>query len=369
MSLRKTPASRRIIHVANFSYKPTKVFLHATANKLTNGWTRAGHHVINFSDRDIARWHSPLGIKSLGRAAANRLLIKLCRDIQPDVVAFGHADIITAETIAAIRAAHPQIKMLQWNFDWWVPVQDALPDDPTARGNRERILSKRSVLDATFMTTAGPGLEEIATPQHIAAYMPNPVDHSLERSRNFEQTDLPYDVFFASNAADDRRHHGGAWQPMQELCSHIQAGVPDIRCLFPGINGAKKVFGPAYEAALSAARIGLNISRRNDAYLYSSDRISHLIGNGLLVCMDEATGFRDIFADDEICFYKREDDLIAALQRFKADDSLRRRIAEKGWRRYSELFNSQVIGQYMLDVLFGEHDPARYVWPTVAATR
>lgn len=360
-----TPRSpRRIIHVANFGFKPTKVYLHHTAAKLSNGWTRAGHHVINFSDRDIARWRSPFGYKPLGKLAVNRLLQKLCRDVQPDVVAFGHADTITAETIAAIRSAHPHVKMLQWNFDWWVPSNHALSDDPTVNGNKERILSKRDVLDATFLTTAGAPLQEIATPSHIAGFMPNPVDPSLERGRNFERTDLPYDLFFASNSADDRRHHCGEWRPMNEFCKDIQASILGLRCAFFGVNGAAPVFGPAYEKAIQLCRIGLNISRRNDAYLYSSDRLAHLIGNGLVVCMDAATGYRDIFGDDEISFYSSESELIENLYRFKRDDALRRQVAERGWKRYFDLFDSAIIGQYMLDAVFGDHDPSRYPWPT-----
>lgn len=177
----------RIIHVANFGFKASKVYLHGTATKLSNGWVRAGHHVINFSDRDIARWRSPFGYKPKGRAEANRLLVKLCKDTSPDVIAFGHADIIEQDTLCKIRESHPAVRLLQWNVDWWVPLAHALEKDRTAANNRQRILSKRDFLDATFISTAGAALQEIDTQNHIAAFLPNPIDPSLERSRNFEK--------------------------------------------------------------------------------------------------------------------------------------------------------------------------------------
>ncbi|MBI1214314.1 MAG: glycosyltransferase [Alphaproteobacteria bacterium] len=358
---------RRIIHVANFGFKPVKVYLHNTAAKLSNGWIRAGHHVVNFSDRDIARWNGPFGYRKWGRAKANRLLAEMCENLRPDVLVFGHADTIDPETIAAIRAKMPGLKALQWNVDWIVPADHALGNDPTSVDNKNRVLKKRDVLDATFMTTAGPALATLSTKDHIAAFMPNPVDASIETGRAFEHEHLPYDVFFASNSEDDRRYHCGQWRAMGAFCDDMEARLDNMRFFLPGIRAATpKVFGPAYQTALTQCAIGLNISRRNDAYLYSSDRLAHLAGNGLAVCIDKASGYSDIFSDDEMVFYETEDALFAHLSRLKRDDVARRRIAAAGWKKYHELFNSTMIAQYMLDVVHGTHDPATYSWPTIA---
>lgn len=358
--------SYRIIHVSNFGFKPRKVYLHSTAAKLSNGWTRAGHHVINFSDRDLVRWRSPMGIKAIGRAAVNHMLLKLCRDMKPDIVAFGHADTITPETIAAIRDWLPGVRMMQWNMDWCAPPEPApdhaLPGDSSADDNLQRILSKRDVLDATFLTSAGAVLSTIATQNHIAAFMPNPVDRSIETGRNFERATLPNHIFFASNAEDDRRFHCGRWRPMGEFCRTIETRIPAAQCAFYGLNGKPKVFGPDYERALHNSRIGLNISRRNDIYLYSSDRLAHMIGNGMTVCIDRATGYDDLFSDDEMVFYTSEDSLIEKLQRLCADDAERQQIGRAGWCRYYTMFDCAVIAQYIVDILNGNADRAAYPW-------
>jgi len=144
----------------------------------------------------------------------------------------------------------------------------------------------------------------------------------------------------------------------------MQKALPDVSFLTPGINGVPKAFGPAYQDAICQCRIGLNISRRNDAYLYSSDRLAHIAENGLAVCIDRATGYEDIFTKDEMVFYSSEEELFSRLAALKRDDAERKRIAKNGWKRYSELFDSRIIAQYMLDVVYGEHDAKKYVWPT-----
>ena len=227
-----------------------------------------------------------------------------------------------------------------------------MENDPTSDNNKKRLINKSALLDATFITTGGNAIPEIPT-----FFMPNPVDISIEQHHNFKAHDLPFDVFFASNSNDDKRHHCGQWQEMGEFCSNMATALPEMDLLLPGINGAPKVFGPDYQEAMGQCRIGLNISRRNDIYLYSSDRLAHMIGNGLVVCIDRASGYNDIFSDEEMIFYSSEDELFKKLRQLKNNDDKRRLIAERGWKRYTTLFNSTEVSKYMLDVLFGRTSP------------
>ena len=282
------------------------------------------------------------------------------RHFRPDVIALGHADVIRPETIAAMREDNPSVKVLQWNFDPLFAGDDASSDD-----NRRRILAKIEVVDATFVTTAGEVPREFAGARRIAGFMPNPVDLAIERGRNFEKTDLPRDVFFAAGFGDDKRFHCGMWRHVDTFCRDIQAALPEAVFSFHGVLGRAHVWGTAYEDALLSCRMGLNMSRRNDIPLYSSDRISHLAGNGLVVLIDRATRYGTLFGEDEFAFYSSEAELFETIARLKRDDAKRRAMAEAGWRRYHALFDSRIVGQYMLDALYGEHDPAKYEWPTL----
>ena len=145
----------RILHVGNFGSRAKGAFLHSVAPKLSRGLIRNGHAVVDFADRDAARAGNILGARKLGLAAANRALSRLARDIRPDLLLLGHADTITAATIAALRQAMPAMRVLQWNVD---PLFE--PD------NIARLRAKLEVVDATLVSTAGEALSPLKAAGH-----------------------------------------------------------------------------------------------------------------------------------------------------------------------------------------------------------
>lgn len=345
---------KRIIHVGNFSWKPKGAFQHGVALKLSNGLVRNGHHVINFSDRDVARTAGLTGHRKFGVGRANKLLHQLCRDVEPDAVFFGHADVIRPDTIRQIREDLPGVRILQWNVD---PIFE--------EDNVRRIESKLEIVDATFVSTAGEALRRLVRPGKMVGFLPNPTDCSIERSQNYSRADLSVDLLYAVGNPRGPRHHCGASCDVEQLMRYILRAVPDLKPGFYGMFGESHVTGGAYQRVLESARIGLNLSRRNDYYLYSSDRLAHMAGNGLLVFIDRATGYGELFAEDELVFYSSVDELIDKIRFFKANDAERRRIAERGAVRYHALFNERIIAEYIVAALFGDFDPARYPWPTL----
>jgi len=349
--------AQRILHVSNFGYKAKGVFVHGVPQKLSNGWTRAGHNVINFSDRDVARWAGLFSHRKWGTSSANRILYNLALDIRPDVIAIGHADVISPRTISRIREKLPNARVLLWTVD-------ALFIETTMGRFRQRA----EVADAIFASTGGEYLASFKNAGRVAGFLPNPVDLSIERLRNFEQPAelLPYDVMLACHVSLAPRIHCGIERTPDDLARAMQAAVKDLHPSFHGVLGEPTVFGPAYEEALSKTRMGVNFSHRNNLPLYSSDRLSHIAGNGLVVLIDRATGYGTLFDESMFAFYSTEQELFAQISRLKQDDALRRRMAEAGWRRYHRLFASEIVAQYMLDALFGVHDPSKYEWPTVA---
>jgi hypothetical protein len=350
----------RILHVANFGYKAKAVTLHSVAWKLTNGWTRSGHHVITYSDRDIARWAGLFGHRKWGIIPANRTLVEVATNMEPDVLAFGHADTIRAETIAEIRQKLPKARVLQWNIDPLFEGQEASSDD-----NRRRIFSKIDVVDATFVTTPGEPLAPIAARCKITGFIPNPSDPAIERLRADENPAPAHDLFFAAGWGDHTRFHAGQNRHVDTFCRDMTAALPHVKFKFAGVLEQPLLFGPAYDRVLAECAMGLNMSRRNDVYLYSSERIAHYAANGLVTFIDRANGYQDFFAEDELAFYSTEAELFEKIAKLSKDHTERRRIGARGRARYHELFDSEIVGDYMLDALFGEHDPTRYKWPTL----
>ncbi len=346
----------RILHVANFSLRAKGAFQHSVEHKISNGLIRNGHQVINFSDREAARAGSPFGRNKLGgRGAANRSLRAFSRHMRPDVLFLGHADVIDPETVSAMRADSPGLRVLQWNVD---PV--FFPD------NIKRLSSKLDVVDATLVSTAGEALSPLRRAGKRLGFLPNPVDFSIERGRNHEVRSLPYDLFYACGdpAGGPREVCGRLWR-MDEFMNQLLGRLPGVRALTPGMGGVPYMGGDAYQSALELAAIGLNISRRDDVLLYSSDRLAQMCGNGQTILIARSTGYDTLFSDDEMVFFENLDGLAEAIARLVADPERRMNIAARGRARYHALFNERIVAEYMLDVALDRLDPGAYAWPTL----
>ena len=347
----------RILHVSNFGGKAKGAFVHSVPPKLSRGLVRAGHSVFDFSDRDAARAGSWLGNRKLGLGAANRALTRMALAMRPDLLLLGHADTIRPQTLADLRRALPSMRILQWNVD---PLFE--PD------NVGRIRSKLEVVDATLVSTAGDALKTVSRPGMRLGFLPNPVDFSIESGRADLQTDLPYDLFYACGhpRSPPRNLFGRDWD-MDQFMAELRAETPHLRASTPGIAGAPNLAGAAYQDALEACAIGLNASRRNDTYLYTSDRIAHMAGNGQAVLIDSGTGYGELFTAGQMAFFTSMDELAAQLRRLIADPAARQALATAGRARYHALFNETLVARYVAGVAFDSHDASRYEWPTLIA--
>ncbi len=345
----------QIVHVANFGFRAKGAFQHSVAPKLSNGLIRNGHCVVNFSDREVARSSSFLGHSKFGIAAVNNKLRQFCREVEPELLLLGHADLIAAETVAAIRRDLPHLRVAQWNVD---PLFE--------EDNVRRIISKLDVVDATLVSTAGKDLAILSRPGKRVAFLPNPVDFSVERGQNHVEAALPFDFFYAcGNPREPLRHVCGRYWDMEEFVSQILAALPHLRPMLAGLLGRPHLVGAAYQKALEASALGLNISRRNDVLLYTSDRLAHMIGNGQAILIERATGYDRLFSDNELAFFSSVDELVAQLRTLAADPARRQALAAAGRRRYHELFNEQRVARYICDVAFERLDVSQYPWSTL----
>lgn len=349
----------RILHAGNFGSRAKGAFLHSVAPKLSRGLVRAGHAVVDFSDRDAARAGSLLGNRKLGIGAANRSFARLVHDMRPELLLLGHADTIRPATIAALRQEFPAMRVLQWNVD---PLFE--PDNVT------RLRSKLDVVDATLVSTAGEALRAVARPGMRLGFLPNPVDFSIETGVSHLHGEQAFDLFYACGHPRSplRTVFGREWD-MDVFLGELRAALPGMRVKAPGLEGNPILAGAPYQAALEQSACGLNISRRQDALLYSSDRLAHMAGNGLAILIDRATGYDRLFTPEQMVFFGSMDELAAALRQLIADKPRRQAIAEAGRARYHALFNETLVARYVVDVAFDSHDPARYEWPTLIDTK
>ena len=230
---------------------------------------------------------------------------------------------------------------------------DALTDT----ANRERLKRRARVADAIFVTAAAPVHGVPAGSRAEVYFMPNPVDPAIDTGRGFAHSDQDFDLFFAVGTADRRDSR------VRFLQSALQ-NLPGLRADIRGIPGSASVRGAAYLAALNNARMGLSISRPDDIYLYASDRMSQLLGNGLLTFVSRTTGFQDLFGEDEIAFFDGSEEFVDKLDFFLGNDRSRQEVAEAGWRAAHAMFASDRIAKYILERSFAEPLSETYPWPT-----
>lgn len=346
--------SKKIIHVSNFSVVRVSLALENMMQyKISNGLIRQGHKVINFSDRDMARI-SGFGIKAFGYAKANKSLISLCEKIKPDGIIFGLADVIYPKTLMSIKKILPHVKILQWNHDWLLNPK-----------NIDKINSKLDFVDVTLLTTAGETLKQFKRTDNIIGFIPNPVDSSCENFNNHLKHSTDYDFIYAGSDKSDIRVHCNKEVHVERLMKNI-ANIQGLKTDFLGIFDKPKKGGYEYQEFIKSGAMSINLSRINNRenYLYSSDRISQLIGNGILTFVDRNSGYNDIFKEDEFAFYDNEDELFDKIKYYKKNNSERMRIATLSHDRYFKLFNEQIIAKYIIELMFGGFKRENYPWPT-----
>ena len=108
--------------------------------------------------------------------------------------------------------------------------------------------------------------------------------------------------------------------------------------------------------------MGLNLSRGKPIKYYSSDRITQIIGNGLVTLIDEKTQYNDFFKNDEMVFYKNIDDLSEKIIKISKDEKLRKKIGKKGKDKYLKYFNSTLVAKFILEKTLEIKSKEKYFW-------
>jgi glycosyl transferase family 1 len=351
--------SKSILYVGNGNYKHRGARYYDVGRKLCNGLVRNGHNVYFLSDRDAARSATIFGCRKLGVGHCNSLFLDICRNFSPELILIGHADIISAESLKSARVILPGVKIAQFNVD-------AVFNPHTIA----QIANVAPLCDATFVTTAGQALKRFSG-GGIACYIPNPVDPSIEWPRCHEHSDQPHDMFWAQRAMD------GSYDgdPRFVLPMYLeQSGQVSVD--YHGMKGKLPLFGRSYYSTIAKSKMGLNLSRAScengtkharseELYLYSSDRLSHYMGSGLLTFSMRGNRLEELFAEDkEMIFFSSKEELLEKAIYYRQRDEERMRIAHAGWLKSHQHFNERLIAQYIVEVTFRKALSQPYAWPT-----
>src|SRR3546814_19106619 len=109
------------------------------------------------------------------------------------------------------------------------------------------------------------------------------------------------------------------------------------------MDSRRALRGAGYLEDMGNARMALSISRPDNVYLYASDRMSQLLGNGLLTFVSRATGFQDLFADHATAFYDGLHELMDQHAFFARHDDPPTHTADAGWAAAPSNFPSHPL--------------------------
>ncbi len=346
----------RIMHITNFADRHNgRLYFVSIGQKLSRGFVRSGHSVLNFSDRDMMRIGRGF-FDLFGRKSLNKKIISTVKNYNPDLLLIGHADLIYGSTLEELKTFNKNLKVAQWFED---PLINSGPD---YNENTRKVLDKLDFIDNTFVTTS-PDVLDFDLNGSNFHYMPIPVDDSVERLKVFEMSEPVYDLFFAMSHGVNRGVlKRGKKDGREEFLDTLIKKNPTIKFDVYGLNGRQPVWAESFFNIISKSKMALNLSRGVPKKYYSSNRIASLLGNGLLTFIDEKTKFNHFFNNNELVFYKNIDDLSEKMQKLTLDEKLRKKIAKNGWSKYHKFFNSKVISDYMLNKIFDTSKKTKTLW-------
>ncbi len=352
--LSNSQSNLRILHITNFNERHNGRLFFNTGRRLNNGFIRLGHSVLEFSDRDIVSRGKSL--KDLyGSDTLNDKLIKTCYHFKPDLIVLGHADMISKDILYNLKKDYSNLKVAQWFLD---PLNKNGPD---FHKNKKRILDKSDVIDSNFLTTS-PDVLSFLSKNKSNYFIPNPSDQSMETLNNFKK-DCSNDVFFAlSHGVHRGQLKNRSYDDREKFIKSLINKCKNIRFDIFGMNNIQPIWADQYFKNISNSKMGLNLSRGTPIKYYSSDRITQIIGNGLVTLIDEKTCYSDFFDDTEMVFYKNIKDLSEKIEKISEDERLRKTIGEKGKAKYMKYFNSTLVADFIINKTYEINGSKKYLW-------
>lgn len=334
----------RILHVAHQQWRKYGHNRVSWAQKLYFGLIRNGHCVQAFSDRDVAAFEAPLGIRDFGKSKANKRLLQTVESFEPDLIIVGHCDIITNQTLDNIRSIRPGVVIATCNNDpLFVPE------------NAKKIEQRCLVADAMFVSTGEKELGRFAGQRATLHHMPNPVDCSIETFDASANHQFEHDLVFCSRETK----HSTRGKILNYLKENLNS---DVRFSTPGTFGEAGVWGRDYDHYLEKCKMGLNLNRQEGLHWYSSARMAQLVGNGLLTFTHADADFQSLMPEETLVYFSDQKHLLDLVVEFSNDDAKRRYWASKARDFFRREINSTLYAQYIVETASQQKYTHDYVW-------
>ena len=346
----------KILHISNFgNWLFNRLYFISIAKKLSNGFIRSGHDVLDLSDRDIIRYNRVFpSIKGIDYL--NKQIIETVKNYSPDFILLGHSYNIENSTLEQIKDHNKDIVISQW-------FEDHLADTgPDFLSNRKKLFKYSSFIKSNFITTHPSALKFIKNSKNFY-YLPIPVDKNIERLNVYENTNSIKDLFFSmSHGVNRGKLKRNKNDERTYFIEKLIDANPNIVFDIYGFNNREPIWAEDFYQSIQLSKMGLNLTRGKPIMYATSNRIASLIGNGLLTFIDRDTKLDDFLTNKEAVFYNNIDDLSEKLNYFKKNDTLRKLYAKKGQDKYFKYFDSAIVSKYIICKSFDIEIKKPQIW-------
>ncbi len=341
----------KILHIANFNELSDGRLYYSFANKLNNGFVKDNHIVQIISDRPFLKNNKSLFYPFTNFSNYrnfNHKILNTIINFSPNLIIFGHVFNVEKKIFDYCKSNN----ILTAN--WFI---DSISKEFLNSKKKKNFVNLVNNVNKSFITTSPDYFKNNKIFKKLH-FIPNPVDSAIDHNRNYKSNNLEYDVFFAISHGQNRAIlKKGKNDERESIFSYAIKHLNKFKFASFGINNTEPIWGSNYFYHLKRSKIALNISRGVYQKMYSSDRISSLMGNGLLVFLESKTGLKKMFRDNkDVIFFKTKVELVKKIKFFLKNDKLRKKIAKNGCNKYHKKFNNLNVARYILSQLkFNNH--------------
>ena len=338
----------KILHISNFGIKNDhRLFNLSIAKKISNGFIRNGHDVINFD----YRYHNEGFLK---QNSIDNKIISISKNYRPDLILFGHNNSLSRNTLLILKEKL-KVKIALWYED------HVVKGDPSYRKNLDLIEKNNDLIDNYFITTA-PEIIKTKIKKTKINFLPIPVDPNIE-SGQFYEINKEKDLFFAlSHGVNYGKLKKNTFDERSKFIDKlISISKNKINFNILGLYNEEPKWNYNFLNELMICKTALNLSRGGPSKYCSSNRIATLMGNGVLPFIHKDVKYQDFFDNDEIETYSTTNDLTEKLIKIKDQNSLTKR-SRNAKKRYFQLFECNIVSDSIINKIFGIKKNFKYYW-------
>jgi len=327
---------KKILHIANFNYKNKKRLFYSFSNKINSGINRNKIKLLTISDRDYLRKKRNF-FDINGSFSLNKNILKTVSKNNIDLIILGHTEKIFLSTLIKIREINPQIKIVKLFID--SISQEFL--------NFSKFFYDYKYLNKIFITSDPKNLNKKYIDKF--KYIQYPVDKKIDYLKSYIHKKKNIDVFYAISHGINRGVlKEGRIDEREKFIKFLAEKLKNYKTLFPGYDNIQPVWGKKFYNVLKQSKICINYSRGKYKNLYSSDRISSLIGNGCFVLNENTNKYYKIFNKKDLINFKNKNDLIKKIIFFLKNEKIRNKLAKNLYNKYHKLYSSKNILNYII---------------------